>query len=34
MVRYGVNRLVVMDSNRLAGLISMNDIVAVLMKDL
>lgn len=34
MVRYGLNRLLVMDGNELSGLISMNDIIAVLMRDL
>jgi len=34
MVRYGVNRLLVAEGNQLSGLISMNDIVAVLMRDL
>lgn len=34
MVKYGINRLLVTDSNRLVGLISMNDIVSELMKEL
>lgn len=34
MVRYGINRLLVCEGNELSGLVSMNDIVAVLMRDL
>jgi len=34
MVKYGINRLLVCEGNELAGLVSMNDIVAVLMRDL
>ena len=34
MVKYGVNRLLVCEGNELSGLVSMNDIVAVLMKEL
>lgn len=34
MVKYGINRLLVVEGNELSGLVSMNDIVAVLMRDL
>lgn len=34
MVKYGLNRLLVCEGNELSGLVSMNDIVAVLMKEL